>query len=516
MARKFGQSNYTWEEVTISLDKAVSIRDIDVAGDYVRIDEASDPEAHVFVRMNDPLGPRRKMRLSAEIDGAPFEKLYIDFPAQPRDAGASAWVKLLIATTYGTVRFGSPDPLEIDLTGIVAVEQGLITADGTRRRDERFWVDLWLQPVPGFTPQEFLYGDVIQSFDHTGLTGADNTQGVRWDGRDRFVVRSDSSGFTDYKWYEFDREWVFLREVDAPRTGNSDELAFDFVDQARVLYLAPFLDQIMLASRYSSSAGTVVYSGTISGEDDILVVDDLVFFIGVVDGVRSLWYENLEQVLAGAVTWKKVRSAAWPFDSGSRGYLAWDGELMHLVGVEGATVTLYALDVSAGEVVRSVVTAAGTAKRITYRAGSLYRWTDDAAEEVWPGDDNVNIPLAGRALPARCASSARILEQGETARTTAAVNAIDLGGGRYSIQGELIGAALAWYAGDWNAVADDYMDHVYAIQIGEGIGEGTKVVSRAQTLAAAEVDDDFGAILPAVVHLQIDRGAFAGPVTIAE
>lgn len=490
MTQPFAKPNYTWEELTITLDQAKPLREIDVAGDFVRVDEASDPTAHVFVRLNDPVGgPRRKLRLSAEIDGADFNKLYLDWPEQRDISGNPKWVKLLVATTYGTVRMGSPDPVEFDITGLVKIAPHVITSGG-RRADHRYTVSITPnvkdRTAVSYTEGEELFAKTVEG-SGGGLQGVAWELGLATHGDRKFWATSQSGGVSVDSFKEDGKLIESVTISGWPRgiVWDRSRSLFAVTDNTfnggteAIRYFDPVLKQEVAGLR-----AELAYSPRVLAYDHW---NDRIF-VGDSDGVVHI---------LDADTFEEDKSWAAPDAPDLVAISFWDEDSLFLMssGLDGQQ---YFVSPETGSIQKTFsggmsATQDGTVDR---QEDVFYGVTGSTFKKIALAD--VDIKGRGFATTGTCGGFELLKDQ--LARITADVDLVEERYGRTRARGEVVRLALELYF--QAQMPADYLDHVYLARF-----ERTGMVfgGNAETWASQGVEDLFDVLLPQTIEITIDN-----------
>lgn len=136
---------------------------------------------------------------------------------------------------------------------------------------------------------------------------------------------------------------------------------------------------------------------------------------------------------------------------------------------------------------------------------------DRANRQVWQfgGSDFfeakalISWTQTGKGVFTTCASG--FMFKPEQRRTDAGIVDSDDGAGRVIVRGQIIRAMLDLYLGGF--VADDYLDHVYAVTFDNEGGRAPRTITAGNTtFAGAKIEDNFTAIFPQSVTITLDNG----------
>jgi hypothetical protein len=441
-------------------------------------------------------------------------------------------------TVYLMVVVGRGDYDSQIIRGEVAVNPRLRTASGELREDSRYWLSLYLRSEPNFSPYTLEYGEVVHTYPTREVIDADvNNRGLKWDGARWVVLTSTNSGA---HWLEFDAGWNFQAKEPAPSDYDTRlQSNFDFDGNAHVFAIlhtsSSLEDALYRARRYGDANGdfnleVLDQSGRWSMDQDAIINTGTKVFWSSEgnNNTENGLYMIDTAMLRGGVDfkdWTLVQSAYEIKMDWGTGALPTGAALVDRPDLDEVHLLIdyyyTRYDRQTGKK-KSVNTNGGGGRTVfrkptAYGDGAVHTLEVDKSptnaqrltlKKLWSEPGYSEVTMRATAVPSACASGLTMPDS--YTLTLADLKHEHQVSGQTVIRGEVIRAVLAFAAGSYAAVPDDYLDHVYGIRIGAGDEPGGEAIRSSATFAAADVDDDFEATLPGHVRVQVDAELFGG------
>lgn len=407
-----------------------------------------------------------------------------------------------------TIGWGAYDRKIIQ--GDIGVEPQLRTEDGTLRPDTRQRITATLLPAASLRNQTISFAGFLEN--KAILSTPNGNSGIGWDG-ERWAVKSEGT------WYEYNERWEFIETRNSP-TSNGNDRIFTWAndDKTKILFSGDS-SRLFYASRY---------------RDDAVAVDSVLSHLGVQDGIENrngvvfafnnsdntfyrVTIDKLINTAENDTPWEAVvsqatlnnKTTADISSSGANGIEAInDRELLLAFSTDIIRYDLSTETVVAEGEYPGPSDNSGSLNGFSLKDGLFVAHTADGNGDLavgtgWYEPQQITFTLDGSAVTDACQAPG-LINQPRNEKSRAVIRTTRLPTG-ITVTGELIRLALDWITGDWAAIPDDYLDHVYRFAINGREQVTNQAVGAAQSFAALGIEDRWTATLPVEIELTIDN-----------